>query len=94
MVLKAHEHLDELVDWYEVFIDIVDWKDAALALMKQTCEQLLTFDVRYFVLPAPTNRRTVLQQQQQQQKKQKKKNYCFLRLSLVENLCLLYIAYA
>jgi hypothetical protein len=40
MVLKAHEHLDELVDWYEVFIDIVDWKDAAMALLKNVCEQV------------------------------------------------------
>ena len=40
MVLKAHEHLEELEDWYELFIDIVDWKDAAMALFKTMVEQV------------------------------------------------------
>jgi NCK-associated protein 1 len=35
MVLKAHEHLKELEPWYGVMVDVVDWCNAAIDLLKE-----------------------------------------------------------
>ena len=57
MVLKAHEHLAELEPWYALFVDICDWRVAALELLLETsksCPVRTTIKIVIFKYLPPT----------------------------------------